>query len=208
MIAVVEFLPRLMPYVVGCPEPMATQALVDSAIAFCNDSLALHSVLEAQQTQINNPEFDIGVATGQAVCRVLRVWVNDREIKGAAVDQINDAGGTSGQPRMFYTRQIDSVLTALLHPTPDAVYSLRVEVATRPTRAAKSFENDLFDLWLEPVIEGAKARLMAIPDQPFSNPGAAVSAAANAMYLSRKARVEGSYGRTRATGRVQARPLA
>ena len=208
MIAVSEFFPRLIPYVIGCSEPMAAQALVDSAIAFCNDSLAARTLLDAQQTSKNNPEFDISVPTGMAVSRVLRVWIGGREIQGVAVDWVNDASSTTGQPNNFYTRQIESELVALLSPTPDAIYDVRAEVATRPTRAAKSFENELFDLWMEPIIEGAKARLMAIPDQPFTNPGMAGIAAATAMYLSRKARIEASYGRVRATNRVQMRPLA
>ena len=208
MIAVSEFFPRLMPYVMGCPEPMAAQALVDSAIAFCNDSLAAHTLLDAQKTQINSPEFDISLPTGLAASRVLRVWVNGREIPGAAADWIQDDLATLGQPCMFYTRQTDSALAALLYPTPDAAYTLKVEVATRPTRSAKSFENELFDLWMDPIIEGAKARLMAIPDQPFTNPGGAGAAASNAMYLSRRARIEASYGRVRASSRVRARPLA
>ena len=197
-----------MPYVIGCSEPMAAQALVDSAIAFCNDSLATHMLLDAQQTQKNNPEFDISVPTNIAVSRVLRVWINEQEIPGAAADWINDGRGTTGQPSLFYTRQIESELRGLLYPIPDAVNNMRVEVATRPTRSAKSFENELFDLWMDPIIEGAKFRLMSIPDQPFTNFGMAGAATTNALHLSRKARIEASYGRVRASSRVRARPLA
>ena len=208
MIAVSEFFPRLMPYVIGCSEPMAAQALVDSAIAFCNDSLVMQLRLDAQRTQANAAEFDVDPPSSQAIARVLRVWVEGVEIHATQSDRINDGLAATGRPRTFYTQQNGSVLSALLYPTPDAAYALQVDVATRPLRNAKVFENDLFDLWLEPIVDGAKARLMAIPDQPFSNPSMAGAAAANAMYLSRKARIEGSYGRTRAAGRVQMRPLA
>lgn len=208
MIVISEFFPRLMPYVIGCSEPMAAQALVDSAIAFCNDSLASRMLLTAPQTQVNNPQISITMPADLAISRVLRVWVSGSEISGAPVDWVNDALIATGQPGMFYTRQVDPGMQVLLYPTPDAVYATRIELATRPTRAAASLANDLFDLWLEPIIEGAKARLMAIPDQPFTNPRIAISAAAAAMYLSRRARIEASYGRVRASSRVQMRPLA
>ena len=187
---------------------MAAQALVDSAIAFCNDSLVQHLRLDSQRAQPGTAEFDVTPPPSQAIARVLRVWIDGCEIHATPSDCINDGLASTGWPRTFYTQQNSSVLSALLYPIPDAAYLIQVEVATRPLRNAKSLENDLFDLWMEPIVEGAKARLMAIPDQPFSNPGMAGAAAANAMYLSRKARIEGSYGRTRAAGRVQMRPLA
>lgn len=208
MIAVSEFFPRLIPFVNGCTEPMAAQALVDSAIDFCQESLAVRLRLAPQQTAAGTPTFNITPPLDQLVARVLRVWVSGAEIGGGATDQVDDAQAARGRPCQYYTRQNAATLQGFLYPVPDATYPLQVEVALRPTRSATTLEDELLDVWMEPVIEGAKARLMALPDQPFSNVGMAGAAIKNAIYLTRKARIEVSYGRVRTTQRVRPNPLA
>lgn len=204
MILTTAFLPRLLPYLSGCPQPMALQALVDSAISFCEDSLVLRQRLDRQLTTLGQAEFDIGVATPQAVTRVLKVWVDGVEIYAAPADIVDDQRITLARPRAFYTVLDDAGLTALLYPVPDKAYTLDVEVALKPVRDAASLHSDLFGTWLESVVEGAKARLMAIPDEPFSNPAAAQFYAVQAARMAKKARIDGAFGRVR--GSLSAKP--
>ena len=208
MIAITDFLPRLLPHVTGCSDPMAIQALVDSAISFCEDSLVIRQRLDPQRTRMGGVEFDIDAPTDQAVSRIMKVWVQGREIRAIPSDMVNDAMPLMGQPTAFYTLQDSGTTTAMLHPVPDAVYTLAVEVALRPTRNATRFNDDLFNTWMEHVVTGAMARLMSTQDQPFTNLALGQNAFAKALYMSRRARVEGSYGRVRATVTVQQRPFA
>ena len=50
MIPLSAFFPRLLPNVLGCPEPLAQQALLDSAIEFCSRSLAVTTTLDRTTT--------------------------------------------------------------------------------------------------------------------------------------------------------------
>lgn len=208
MIATTAFLPRLLPHVSGCSDPMALQALVDSAIAFCDDSLVIRQRLDPQKTRLGAAEFDIDPPTDQAVSRVMKVWVEGREISAMPSDTVDDGRFLTSIPRAFYTQQDSGTTSALLYPAPDGVYALAVEVALRPTRTATQFNDDLFNIWMEHVVTGAMARLMSTQDQPFTNLALGQSAFAKALYMSRRARVESSYGRVRATVTVRQRPFA
>ena len=208
MIPTTAFLPRLLPYLIGCPQPMALQALVDSAISFCEASLVIRQRLDRQLTALGQAEFDIGATSQQTVTRVLKVWLDGVEIYAAAADTVDDQVITPARPRTFYTLPDDSGLMAVLYPVPDRAYTLDVEAALKPTRDATSLHSDLFDTWLEGVVEGAKARLMAIPDQPFSNPAAAQFSALQAASMAKKARIEGAFGRVQGSLSIRPRPFA
>lgn len=208
MILTTAFLPRLLPYLTGCPQPMALQALVDSAISFCEDSLVLRQRLDRQLTALGQAEFDIGVAAPQTVTRILKVWLDGVEIYGAAADTVNDPDITPARPRAFYTRPDDTGLIAVLYPVPDRAYTLDVEVALKPTRSAASLHSDLFETWLDSIVAGAKARLMVIPDEPFSDPVAAQFYARQAAHMAKKARTESALGRVRGSLSIKPRMFA
>lgn len=208
MIATTEFLPRLLPHVSGCSQPMALQALVDSAIAFCEDSLAVRQRLDDQTTRLGQATFDIDPPPQQAVSRILKVWVDGFEISAMPADRVDDGRFLTSRPRSFYTLQDGSETLGMLYPIPDGEYTLVAEVALRPTRSATSFHDDLFHIWLEHIVTGAVARLMSTQDQPFTNLVLGQNAFAKALYMTRRARVEGSYGRVRGTMNVKQRPFA
>jgi len=208
VILTTAFLPRLLPYIPGCPQTMALQALVDSAISFCEDSLVVRQRLDRQLTTMGQAEFDIGVADTQKVTRILKVWLDGAEIYPAAADIVDDQVLAQARPRTFYTLLDDAGLIAVLYPVPDQAYTLDVEVALKPARSATSLHSDLFETWLESVVEGAKARLMAIPDQPFSNPANAQLCAMQAARMAKKARIAGAFGLVRGSLSIKPRPLA
>lgn len=184
-----------MPHLPGCSDVLASQALVDSAIDFCNTSMVLRERLEESKTVAGASLYDPSTLAFHRVSRITKVWVDGRELQPVVAQAVGITPDTQQIPRGFYvTREGTDVLLNLL-PTPDAEYSLQVEAVLRPARETLQLDDGLFDIWLEPVLEGAKARLMAIPDQPFSNPAGAALAARNAFTLTQKARVDGSYGR-------------
>lgn len=208
MIATTEFLPRIMPHVSGCSYPMALQALVDSAIAFCDDSLVIRQRLDPQLTTYGQPWLVISPAAQQVTARVLRVWVDGVEMASVPSDDVGDGLLRVSHPSYFYTLMDSGGITANLYPAPDGAYRVAIEVALRPARSAEVFSDDLYNTWMDHVVAGALGRLMSTPDQPFTNMALAQSYNSKALYLSRRARVEGSYGRVKSTARVRQRPFA
>ena len=208
MIATTEFLPRILPYVSGCSQPMALQALVDSAISFCDDSLVIRQRLDPARTVYGISEFDIDAPSQQAVSRIMKVWIDGVEAHAVPANEVGDWQMPIARPKNFYTLMDGGTLTANFYPVPDGVYRIAGEVALRPLRNATAFSDDLFNTWMEQVVTGALARLMSTPDQPFTNLALGQAATAKALYLSRWARVEGAYGRVNTTVAVRQRPFA
>lgn len=184
---------------------MMVQALLDSAVTFCEGSMALRwldTVIQAPRVW----QVELDLPPQQSVARVLAVWADGVKLRPTATENA-PAQPAFGAPTTYYTRRNDSEFQLALHPIPAQPCTVTVEVALRPTYSATAVENDLFDLWMPAVIAGAKAQLMAIPDQPFSNPQMAPVHADEAARRTNKARIGGSYGQTRGEFRAQMRPF-
>jgi len=201
------FLPRLMPLVPGCPEPLAKQALQDSAIAFCEDSLVLREK-QTFPTVAATGTYTLTSPTDQQPARVMKLWLDGTLLTPSATDTVSAVTSTPSTPTTYYVTRDSSVMLLNLYPVPDGVFTIVAEVAMRPVRAAASLQDDLFDLWMEPLIEGALSRLMSMPGQSFTDQSGAMMLRSSAQSKSRKARNEGGVGRVQASRRVNPNPIA
>lgn len=196
-----------MPYVIGCPEPTARQALVDAAIKFCEESNVLRQTLDPLTTIPGVATYDIELPAQHQLSRLLRV----RGANGLNYT-VAEPGATPtaqvGPPTAFFVTREDGLFTLHLSPAPQAAQEFTIEAALEPTRTATKFANDLGSHWADHVIHGALARLYAIPDQPFSDPVRAANAMTQFLSEARWARAEGNLSRVRGSLRVQTRPLA
>jgi hypothetical protein len=208
MLSIDEFFPRVLPYVVGCSEPMARQAVLDSAIRYCEKTLILRQPLDSFSTIKNLVNYDLESPNNQMrVARVLSVNIDGREIKGVFEEDVPLLGDNEGMPSVFYTSRIDSDFVLNLYPKPDKKYKVDVVVALAPTRSATSLENDLFDIWAEGIVAGAVAYLTKIPNMPFTNPEVAMMKDMEASKHMQESRVESYYGRIRGGTRAKSIPL-
>jgi hypothetical protein len=208
MKAISEFFSRLIPYVPGCSEPLAQQALLDSAIAFCEASQVIRHDLDVFNTVVGRASYELDLPSQQQLARILLVKVGDQEIYAELAESRGYPPEADAIPTAFFTTRNDSDLACQLYPVPDKVYPVRVRVALRPTKAATQLENDLVDYWTDPIVDGAMARILAIPDQPFSDLNKAMMMRASAARGIHNARIEGNYGRVRGSMRVKQRPIA
>jgi len=207
--ALSEFYPRIIPYLPGISEPMVNQVLVDSAIEFCDTSLVLRENLDTFYTSIGRIEYDLDPpSTQHNISRVMGVAVDGKALSGVEYESLrNDFATSNAVPKGFYTDRTGSTLTLRLTPPPDKIYPVVVNVTLRPARSATLLEDDLYNIWIDPVVTGAIARAMQIPDQPFTN-------FAQAGYLTNysarqtiSSRIEGNYGQIRGSVRARARPI-
>lgn len=211
MKAIADFLPRVTPYAVGCSDPMAAQAVVDAAIAFCEDSLVLRELIDPFPTVVGEASYELEAPSQQQVARVMEVWVDGYQLEAVPYEGLDALRGSAysdtpqtGQPRAFYTTRKGSELLLHVFPLPDKVQTLRVEAAMRPMRNARMLEDDLYNLWLEHIVAGALARIKSIPDMPFTDIAGAYALSMSATSMARRARIEGSYGRVK--GNLTVRP--
>jgi len=204
------FYPRILPYLPGCSEPLVDQVLVSAAIAFSERSLALRQNLDSFRTVIGIDQYDLDApTTNHDIDRVMSVSVDGRELGAGLFETIrNDLPTANAKPRGFYTDRTDNVLTLKLSPPPDGRYPVIVNVNLRPAMTATQLDDDLFNMWAEPIVAMALARAMQIPDQPFTNFARAQQLLDSAARQTNSARIDGNYGSVRGSMRVRSRPFA
>jgi hypothetical protein len=210
MKALSVFYPRIIPYLPGVSEPLVDQVLVDSAIHFCESSLVLRENLDSFNTSIGQIEYDLDApSTQHAIERVMGVALDDVALSGVMYETLrNDLSTGNVRPQGFYTDRTGSTFVLRLTPPPDDSYSVVVNVALRPARSATLLEDDLYNIWIDPIVSGAVARAMQIPDQPFTNFGQAQYLLNSAARQTVNSRVESNYGLIRGSMRARSRPIA
>jgi len=163
-----DFYDYIMPDVPGCPLHAATFALRQSAIAFCEQSLAWRH---------NHPDIAIMAGTADypfdppedTVVHVVTYAALDGKQIGVETDasrmRVENWRNQSGRPQYVLGRE--SALR--LVPRPDVDGTLTLEVALKPAPLASSVSDELFNEWREAIVHGALARLMLSPKKPYTN---------------------------------------
>ena len=183
----------------GCPQPVALQALLDTAIDFCDRTRIVKHTTDPVPVRPGEPTYDIDLPSGTTVARVLNVWYDGRLLELAPIQTVTAHGAYVvgeglGRPTAAYVLE---PATIRLFPPPgqDADGRLTVQVSLKPTRTARAVDDTLFDDWAEVIVAGALARLAIMPGASFSNVElAAVGAAQYGAGVS-AAKLEGRKGR-------------
>lgn len=196
MVPVSAFLSRLLPNVIGCPEPTALQALVDAAIEFCESTLAVRSTLDPADLVSGNSTYELDLPSQTLLSQVVTVRVNDRVLQALPSSQVYGVL-SSGGPTAYYAEDVEETLVLRLAPIPDKdeAGALVVRVATRPTRSATQFHSALFNEWAEVLVDGALSRLYDIPDQAFTDYAKALVLQQRFRHKANMARIQALHGR-------------
>ena len=204
------FYPRILPYLPGCSEPMVDQVLVNAAIEFAENSMTLRQNLDPFNTIAGRVQYDLYPPTSNHdINRVMGVTLDGAELRPGMFEAIrNDLPTGKAKPRGFYTDRTDSTFTLMLSPPPDDSYQVVVAATLRPTRGATQLDDDLYNIWIDPIVSGAIARAMQVPDQPFTNFAQAQYLLDSAAKQTISSRIEGNYGLIRGSMRVRTRPFA
>jgi hypothetical protein len=208
MISIDKFFSRVMPYVQGCPEPTASQAILDAAIDFCDSTAVMRRSLDTFYTRADLNDYDLDTPhKSLRIAKILAVRLDGDPISGVFEEDSYRLSVREGKPTGFYTRRIDETLTLRFNVLPDARYPVEVSASFAPTRSATVVENDLFDYWGDAIAMEAIARLSGMPETLFSNPALSVEMSNRARAQRHEARIESFQGKVRGGSRVKIRPL-
>lgn len=212
-----DFLSRVLPDVPGCPEIAAVQAIKDSAIQFCEQSLILQADHDPVSVIAKINDYDLETpVTGTRITKIMKMWYQGRELTPSAPDQIRsplaynkNIGGfqtTYNDPQVFF--QKDSA-TFSLFPIPEKTVAsaITMRVALAPLRSSTACDDVLFEHWAEPIAYGAVGRLMLQPAKSYTNPELSRSYIARFVIGVNDARQKASRGNTRANLSVRLRRI-
>lgn len=168
-----NFQPYVATEVIGCPDPTLNQAIVMAAIEFCRESQAWTETLDPILLLNGVRDYELDVPTDAYLYTVRDVWVGLRLLTPRVQIEV-EQGATSSEPA-FYNMAADRTMLSV-YPVPASVTGSAMVVRTTltPTAAAKTLPDFLGQRYMEAITSGAKARLMAMPGVPWSNPQLAV----------------------------------
>jgi hypothetical protein len=209
VISLDEFLPRVYLHVPACSDPLARQALVDSCIQFCEKSEVLRQDLDPLTVSANVSSYELTPPEeSHTFARILSVVIDGTPLHGVFEHDVKNLRPSSEGPKAFHTTRKDNEFRLHLYPTPDKATTATVHAVLRPTRAATEVDDELFERWVDAVVDGAIARITRLPDQPYSDINYSNMMMRSADEKTVRASNEAGYGRIRGNTAVKMRPLA
>lgn len=214
MAALASFLPYVLPYVPGCPAPLAEQHIRDICIAFCATTLIAQQALDPVSIIAGIADYDLDPPTASRVHLIMRAWFDGDELRSLGPDSAvrpamfnqHAEPPPPGRPTGFY--RIDPAIRLNATPEANAPFGLTTLAAIKPTRTAETVPDILFDDYAFEIGQGAAATLMTVPNQPFTDFAAASSRAALYASAIGPARIRAAKAHGRTTATVRPRPFA
>lgn len=168
-----DFLPEVLPHVLGCTQPLAITAIRNSVIEFLEKTrVGEQSVQVFLNEGVASYDLD-PEETGTSLREILRASIAGIEVYPvtvASLDANNPAWRTStGSPRWLL---IDAGMIRVV-PIPVADAVMDCVFSAVPNRSAAKVDDYVLDNYMEAIASGALRRLMAIPGFPWSNPALA-----------------------------------
>lgn len=161
-----DFGPYVLPYVIGCPNPVMEAHVRRAAIRFCTETKCWAKRLDPVLTD-GTVLVDIDASSDNAsIIDFDMVEVNS--VVWTLLDAetgIRQAQADDGKTFCFS----EDMSTLRIYPLQVAGVPVVVRAALIPTRNATSMESAL-DEHAEAISYGAIASIMRVPNQPFSSP--------------------------------------
>ena len=165
---------RILPYVPGCPDPAVDQAVMDAATEFAERTQLLFTI-EAPIPLVNGVStYSVTTVTGIAVSLIRHVYCGTRELDPVTPSSLHDqlpAWQTSESSEPTHYSCFGEPGTITVYPAPQRVSTeaLRIVASWEPAFGATQLPDELVTGYARDIVEGAKARLMLMPDRKWTN---------------------------------------
>lgn len=155
------------PMMLDCPYPIAEQALRWAAIEIC-ERTRCYANTQTKNVSSGSKSIILAPADDGLVSDIQEVRWNGKEIDPLTREEADNRTLTNpmGVPSGYY-RPNPEVITLASPPASDGV--LKLVLILTPTRTATSIPRFLYDLHGDAIEHGAKARLLLIPNRPWTN---------------------------------------
>lgn len=168
-----DFHDLMMPDVPGCPSAAADSALRQSAIAFCEQSLAWQGTHPDVAVAAGTAEYAFTPPADAVVHSIIHAALDAEEIAlypgepgmgGVGMGSMS-RHGRNGIPA--YILAGSTSLTFM--PAPGAPGTLSMIVAFKPSPVSTGIVDGQFNEYREAIVHGALMRLMLSPKKPYSS---------------------------------------
>lgn len=164
-----QFFRDVLPDVPGCPEPVAEHAILRAAQEFFQTTRAWNVWLDDVTTLGVVTAYDLNLEPNSELVRMEAATLDGVEIALARIQGMPANWRTTSPSVRTCVFTSDSKTVQLL-PVKAAGMKLAIQASLKPSNNAPGINDDLFDLYVENIAMGAKARLMMQPGKDYSNP--------------------------------------
>ena len=168
-VALIQFAKYVRPEVIGCPEIQILDAILRASIVFCNKSRYIKETFNVTTVAGTNKYVMANMPVdvqAREIVNVKRGLYQDLDPSSFREFQNNDLNTLPGTPQYFY---MDKDRKLVLGNIPVAIETLSVTAIVRPTEAATTLPDMLFDEYVDEIAAGAKSRLMVMKGQPWTD---------------------------------------
>jgi len=160
-----EFSPYVMPYVIGCSDPLLEQHARMVTIEFCRRTMCYQRTLDEVPTD-GTPIVELDLPNGTQIVKIKGVKADGRE--WTLVDPIRGMEFVRSESPLDFCFTQDNK-TLMLYPEQPTGVPVEVTAALMPTLNASSLDGDVASQFMYDIAPGIIASLKRIPGQPFSN---------------------------------------
>lgn len=162
------FFDLLAPDVPGCPQASQVIALRQSAIEFCEQSLAWKYDHPDIAVTVGVAKYMFDAPGGAVVHAVTYAEFNGNQIETRVMQRdINawDLRHKTGTPEYV----LGGPISVTLVPTPDVAGTLKLTVVLKPAQNADGIDENIFAEDREAIVHGALGKLMLSPKKPYTD---------------------------------------
>lgn len=214
-----DFLSLVLPFVPGCPEPVALQHIRNTCIDFCMASHVWQQTLEPITTVADTNIYGIDAPLTSDVIEIKHAWYKStrlkiingdvRDIKAEFYNsEFPDAHVIKGDPRTLLVDYEQKVFSVSPVPEDAVSKALTIRVALKPTRNTMTVPDFLLTDYEYAITQGAIGRIAEIPAQAFTSTAMALSAKSAYAVERHNAAVRANKTFARSQTSVAQRPFA
>lgn len=173
MAALSTFLHLIAPFAPGAPDPAMENAALQGAIEFCERTLTLQRKLATVLTVADQATYTL-VQSGEVVHKLLGVKLNGKPLSLPVPADDDDEDASTASVLQPTAALLAAPMQLRLDPPPAlADLPIVVRAAMRPSQAATSVADELFERHARAIADFAAYWLLTQPETAYYNKGAA-----------------------------------
>lgn len=193
-----DFGPYVLPYVIGCPEPVMQHHARLTAIDFCRRTLCDTRVLDPVVTD-GSASVEMEADTGLSIVKVKKVTVQGREFQLVTPSLGQELQAADSQQEFCYT--LDNKVL-VVSPVQEAGLEVVVTAALAPTLKATRLDPSIANEYAQDIAHGIVSAIMRLPGQAFTGNNTAL-AIQQAAYADRVSTVAAKVARGTAGAKMR-----
>lgn len=168
MIDLDVFLPKIMPFAPGCPEPTALGKIILAAQAFSERTRLWR---DSDQFSVTPTSCNVVCApAGADVFEIESAWLDDYELTPISLADLEHKHPTWRQYSQGSGKWITQVDMDTVMVVPSTTGTLKLSTILRPSEGAEQLPDFMHKHYSQCIADGALAEILMLPTQPFTDP--------------------------------------